>query len=316
MIISGVDVAALDDDFSMTLPKTGRTLILDGDGPAYVAAATVQTVPTGLRRFQSQVLEAIFLADCAHGEVFLTHEDSYKAGRFTIKAAKPYQGNRKGTAKPPLLSQIREIAEQEGSMDEFTVRMERMIEADDGMMMLAYQLGEEGVIRSEDKDLRMTPYPYYDIKRGVIMPSDPLGELWLEETDSGAQKLVGRSLKFFWAQMIMGDTADNIKGLIQLDGKAVGLQGAYKLLNPLRDIEALCNTVISAYRAIDQNPLPEAWLLWLLRHPADNVWSYFDELPFTPANRAFLDECVTRDWFTRASLDAQALACYDACMES
>ncbi|BAN92337.1 exonuclease [Ralstonia phage RSB3] len=298
MIINGVDVDSLGDDFG--LPSNGKTLIIDGDGPAYVAAATVKTVPTGLRRFQSQILESIFLAECEQGEVFLTHEESYKAGRFTIKAVKPYQGNRQGGAKPPLLSQVREIAEQEGAMNEFDVHMERVLEADDAMMMLSYALGEKGVMRSEDKDLRMTPWPYYDIKRGVVMPSDPFGELWIEETPSGAKKLVGRSLKFFWAQMVMGDTADNIKGLLKLDGKNVGLTGAYDLLHPLRDIEAVCNTVIDAYRAIDQNPLPEAWLLWMLRHPADNVWRYFGELPFSTANRAYLDECVTRDWFTHA----------------
>lgn len=286
----------MDEGFS--LPSNGRVLILDGDGPAYVAAATVKTVATGLRRFQSQVLEAIFLAECESGQVFLTHETSTKAGRYTIKAVQPYQGQRSSSAKPPLLSQVREIAEQEGSMDEFDVRMERVVEADDAMMILAYELGEKGVIRSEDKDLRMTPYPYYDIKTGKIMPSDPFGRLWIEETPSGAKKLVGRSLKFFWAQMLMGDSADHVKGLLKLNGKNVGLAGAYALLNPLTDIESVCNTVIDAYRAIDQNPLPEAWLLWMLRTPTDNVWRYFNELPFTPENRSYLDECVTRDWFT------------------
>ncbi len=296
MIISGVEVDDLDDDFG--LPSNGRTLIIDGDGAAYIAAATVKTVPTGLRRFQSQILEAIFLAECESGEVFLTHEECTKAGRFKIKAVKPYQGQRSSAAKPPLLAQVREAAYQEGAMDEFDVHMEHVVEADDAMMMLAYHLGESGVIRSDDKDLRMTPYPYYDIKRGVVLPSDPFGELWIEETDSGNKKLVGRSLKFFWAQMVMGDTADNIKGLLKLDGKNVGLAGAYELLNPLRDIEAVCNTVIDAYRAIDQNPLPEAWLLWMLRNPNDNVWVYFNELPFSAANRAYLDECVRRDWFS------------------
>ena len=299
MIVGGIDVDSLaDEDEGFALPKNGKTLIIDGDGPAYVAAATVKTVATGLRRFQSQILESIFLAECQQGEVFLTHEESTKAGRYTIKAVKPYQGQRSGSAKPPLLSQIREIAEQEGAMQEFDVHMERVVEADDAMMMLAYELGENGVIRSDDKDLRMTPFPYYDIKRGVIMPSDPFGELWIDDSGS-TKKLLGRSLKFFWAQMMMGDTADNIKGLLSYEGKTCGPVKTFEVLHPLRDIEAVCNTVIDAYREIDQNPLPEAWLLWLLRHPADNVWRYFDELPFSFANRAFLDSCVSRDWFER-----------------
>lgn len=300
LVIGGINVDDLADveGEGFALSKNGRTLILDGDGPAYVAAATVKTVPTGLRRFQSQVLEAIFLANCERGEVFLTHETCTKAGRYTIKAVKPYQGQRSSSAKPPLLSQVREIAEQEGSMEEFDVHMERVIEADDAMMMLSYQLGDAGVVRSEDKDLRMTPFPYYEIKRGVVMPADPFGELWIDDS-TVTPKLLGRSLKFFWAQMMMGDSADNIKGLLKYKGKNIGYAGTYEVLNPLKDIEAVCNTVIDAYREIDQNPLAEGWLLWMLRSPTDNVWHYFNECPFSKENRRFINDCVARDWFRK-----------------
>lgn len=300
MIVSGVDIDALaDTEDSFNLPSNGRILLIDGDGPAYQAAATVKTVATGLRRWQSLILEQIFLAECEQGEVFLTHESSTKAGRKTVKGVQPYQGHRSKGSKPPLLSQVREAAEQDGAMDEFTVTMERVIEADDGMMIRSYALGEQGVIRSDDKDLRMTPWRYYNIKTGTIMPPDPFGDLWIEESDGGTKKLVGRSLKFFWAQMVMGDTADHIKGLLKLNGRDVGYSGAYALLGPLTNIGDVCNEVIDQYRKIDQNPLPEAWMLWMLRTPTDNVWRYFSELPFTQENRSYLDECVTRDWFTR-----------------
>lgn len=298
MLINGIETDDLaDDDFALPAKGEGRTLLIDGDGPAYVAAATVKTVATGLRRFQSNILEQIFLANCADGHVYLTHEECTKAGRFNILGVKPYQGQRSGSAKPPLLAQVREIAHQQGSMDEFEVHMETQVEADDAMMMKSYVLGEAGIIRSDDKDLRMTIFPYYEIERGVVMPSDPFGELWMSETNSGVKKCLGRSVKFFWAQMVMGDTADNIKGLISLSGRTVGPSGAYNLLHPLRDIEAVCNTVIDAYREINQNPLPEAWMLWLLRHPGDNAWVYFNELPWSPANKAYLAECVQRRWF-------------------
>ena len=301
LIVNGINVdeLAAEDDAGYSLAKNGLTLIIDADGPAYRAAATVKTVPTGLRRFQSEILEQIFLANCEMGEAFLTHESCTKAGRYTIKATQPYQGQRSSSAKPPLLSQVREAAWLEGALDEFDVHMEKVVEADDAMMMLSYRLGPLGVIRSDDKDLRMTPHAYYDIKRGVVMPPDPFGELWIEETPSGAQKLMGRSLKFFWAQMMMGDSADHIKGLQKYKGKNIGLAGTFAVLDPLRDIEAVCNTVIDAYRDIDQNPLAEGWLLWMLRSPTDNVWHYFNELPFSKENRRFIDDCVGRDWFRK-----------------
>lgn len=298
MLINGIDTDALGDDYSSPMPGTGRTLLIDGDGPAYVAAATVKTVATGLRKFQSQILEQIFLAGCSDGEVFLTHEECTKAGRFTIKGFKPYQGQRKGGEKPALLSQVREIAEQEGAMNEFTVQMEHIVEADDAMMMRSYTLKEGGVIRSDDKDLRMTPWAYYEIKQGCVLPPDPFGYLWIEETAT-QKKCVGRSLKFFWAQMMMGDSADNVRGLDKYNGKNIGPVDTFKVLDPIGDIEALCNTVIGAYRAIDQNPLPEGWMLWMLRHPADNVWAYFQELPWSKENEAFLADCVGRDWFIK-----------------
>lgn len=299
LIVNGIDVDELaEDDVGFALAKNGRTLIIDADGPAYRAAATVKTVPTGLRKWQSEILEQIFLAECEMGEAFLTHESCTKAGRFTIKAAQPYQGKRSTSAKPPLLSQVREAAWLEGAMDEFDVHMEKVVEADDAMMMLSYQLGDDGVIRSDDKDLRMTPFPYYDIKRGVVMPADPFGELWIDDS-TVTPTLKGRSLKFFWAQMMMGDGADYIKGLIKYKGRDCGYAGAFAALNPLRDIEAVCNTVIDAYRAIDQNPLAEGWLLWMLRSPTDNVWHYFNECPFSKENRRFIDECVGRDWFRK-----------------
>lgn len=299
MIVCGVEVDDLEaDDFAIP-SNTGKTLIIDGDGPAYAAAATVKTVPTGLRRFQTKILEYIFMAGCSDAEVFLTHEECTKAGRFNVLGFKPYQGQRSSSAKPPLLSQVREIAYEEGSMEQFNVHMETAVEADDAMIMLAYYLKENGVIRSEDKDLRMTPYPYYEIERGEVMPSDPFGELWMSETTAGQKKCLGRSLKFFWAQMLMGDSADNIRGLDKYNGKNIGPVDTFKLLDPIKDIEALCNTVIDGYRAIDQNPLPEAWMLWLLRSPTDNVWQYFNELPWSNENQGFLQECVRREWFKR-----------------
>lgn len=295
MIIGGVDTSQLDDDFANS--DSGRVLIMDGDGDAYRAAATVKTVPTGVRRFQSAVLEAIFLADCSTGEVYLTHEESFKTGRFGIKAVKPYQGQRNGSAKPPLLAAVREGAYEADQHPEFTVHMEKIFEADDAMMMRAYVEKENGVIRSDDKDLRMTPYAYYDIKTGKVLPPDPFGRLWIETTPSGKEKLVGHSLKFFWAQMMMGDTADNVKGLLKYKGKDCGLKGAYEALDPLTEIGQVCNHVIDAYREIDQNPLPEGWLLWMLRSPDDNVWRYFNELPWTEKNAEFLRQCAARDWF-------------------
>ena len=297
MIIGGVDTSALPDQFPGAV--SGRTAIIDGDGPAYRAAATVKTLPTGIRRFRQDILTQMFMVNAEDAQVYLTHEQSKKAGRFNIKAVKPYQGQRKGSAKPPLLSQVRHaVVQDENRLEEFSVSMEYIVEADDAMIMQAYLLKDDGVIMSDDKDLRMTPYKYFDQTTGKVIDSDPFGHLYTKCTDSGTLKVLGHSLKFFWAQMLMGDTADNVKGILKLNGKLCGPAAAYEFLHPMKSIEEVYNAVIGAYREIDQNPLPEGYLLWLLRHPHDSFWRYLQELPLLDINVKFLNDCVKRDWFT------------------
>ena len=300
MIVGGLNLDDLDDmpeQFAKALP--GRVLILDGDGPAYVAAATVKTVATAVRRFQKAVLERMFVAQAESALVHLTDECSLKSGRFKIKGVKPYQGQRKSGSKPPLLTAVREAATlRENWLNEYDVTMHYKLEADDGMMYDAYRLKEYGIISSEDKDLRMTPYWYYDHKTGITYSPDPIGQLWMDYSTTQA-KCLGHSLKFFWAQMMMGDSADNVKGIITYDGKLCGPTGAFNALDGLRTIDDCANLVLDGYRRINQNPLPEGWFLWMLRWPGDSFWNYLNELAISPTNRDFLNECVKRDWFTK-----------------
>ncbi len=297
-MIDGIDPALLGDEFGSYTP--GDVLILDGDLPAYAVAATVKTIPTAVRQYQQRMLQAMFLANCAQLHVHLTHEESLKAGRFMVKATKPYQGQRSSSSKPPLLGSVRRaVADPENWLAEYDVVLHKELEADDGMMIQAYHYGQHGIIRSEDKDLRMTPFRYFDIDTGRTFSADPVGHLYISTTAGGTNKLLGHSLKFFWAQMVMGDTADNIKGLQKLHGKDVGYAGAFALLDPLKDIDEIANCVVDQYRKIDQNPIPEAWLLWLLRTPDDSFWKYCLELCWSPANWQFLLDCLHRDWYIK-----------------
>lgn len=300
MIVGGLNLDDLDDmpdQFAAALP--GRVLILDGDGPAYVAAATVKTVPTAIRRFQAEVLKRMFLTKSEFTHVHLTDEQSLKSGRFKIKGVKPYQGQRKSGGKPPLLTAVREAAALPSNfLDDFDVTMHYKLEADDGMMYDSYRLKENGIISSEDKDLRMTPYWYYDHTTGIFHPPDPVGKIWLAYTATQT-KCLGHSLKFFWAQMMMGDGADNVKGLITYGGKTCGPATAFAALDPVQSIDDCANLVLDAYRKIDQNPLPEGWFLWMLRWPGDTFWNYLSELNITGVNRDYLNACVKRDWFIK-----------------
>jgi len=299
MIIGGVDLSTLPDQFNEF--ENGRILILDGDGPCYRVACTVKRLDTAIRRFQQDMLTQMFLTKAQHVRVHLTAHDSWKAGRFQVNAVKPYQGNRSGKDKPSLLEPLREaVTYRDNWLPEFSVVLHREKEADDGMIQEAYIHKENSLIWSDDKDLRMTPYPYWCKERGVLLPSQPFGYLQPKHTPSGTLKLIGQGPLFFWAQMLMGDTADHVQGVLRLGGKKCGADGAYKALQPFeaaQDMNAVANFVIDAYRAIDQNVVAEGWLLWLHRSQDDNVLKYFSELALTDENRRFVDECSRRDWF-------------------
>ena len=293
--IQGIDTSALADQFQSAVP--GRTLIIDGDGPCYVAAATAKRLDTALRNFQQKILTRMFLTGASDCRIHLTARDSDKHGRFRVKAGKPYQGNRKSKAKPPLLEPLRElVADNSTWLDDYSVLLHRELEADDGMIQDAYRLGENGVICSEDKDLRMTPYPYYEIDLGQVQPSQPVGWVSIKHTPSGTPKLTGQGPLFFWAQMLMGDTADNVQGVARYNGKLCGAVGAFDVLKDVTCINDAANTVLDAYREINKNAIAEGWLLWLTRWHKDNVIQYMRELNLTGANRDFIEDCVLRDW--------------------
>lgn len=290
--------ADLADQFGGVV--AGTTLILDGDSSCYVIAARVKTLPTAIRHFQLNVLTQMFLTKTETAIVHLTAQDSLKAGRGKIIAVKPYQGNRKGKAKPTLLEPIRQaVADMSNWVPEYRVEYHRELEADDACMMDSYRLGAEGVMSSDDKDLRGTPHPYHEKSKGRVMAAAGFGEVWPERTDGGTLKLVGQGVKFFHAQLLMGDTADNVAGLTRYKGSLCGPAKTFELLGKLDNESESMNFIMDAYRANDQNILPEGWLMWLLRWRGDNFYKYLVELDLTKANQEYLAACLTKEWFIR-----------------
>lgn len=298
MIIQGVDTDSLGDSFGGCV--AGRTLIVDGDGPCYVAAATAKRLDTAIRNFHQEMLKRQFLTGAQDIRIHLTAKNSDKYGRFRVKAVKPYQGQRDSKGKPPLLEPLREaVANRSNWIDEYdAVILHRDIEADDGMMQDAYRLKEMGVTSSEDKDLRMTPYPWYEQSTGKVMTGEAVGWVDVKYTPAGAVKLHGQGPLFFWLQMLAGDSADNIKGIQKFNGSLCGPVAAVEAIKGIRCINEAANKVIDGYRAINQNVVAEGWLLWLTRWPGDTVIQYMLDLGLTDVNRAYVLECASRDWVT------------------
>lgn len=273
-------------------PVQSRVLVLDADGAAYRAAATAKTLPTVVRRFVTEVLEYKYLTNAEHVHVHLTAADSLKAHRERIPAFKPYQGNRDGKSRPALLEPLRQLladADARSAMHvpaEISVVYNTYWEADDTVMMDSYRYKDNAIVVSDDKDLRMTPYPYFDMDTSSILyTSNNYGTVWRRDTGC----LGGHGLAVFFVQMLMGDTADNIRGIDRLYGKLCGPARAIEFLEDCSTEQEAASKVLWAYAHNKQDVLAEAELLWMRRSSTDSAYQYLTELDLGSDLQGWLD---------------------------
>lgn len=274
-------------------PVEGRILLLDSDFPAYQAAATVKNLDTAVRRFQTLVETQRFLVNAETVRVHLTESGCQKLRRFDYPTVKPYQANRDGKAKPPLLSPLRRVIPTLDWESHWSIHSWRDREADDGLMMDALLYGDRAVMVSGDKDLNITPGPLWIADEGRIdyIP-DRFG--WIKRKELTSQvKVVGHGTRFYWCQMLMGDTADNVRGLLHYNGKPIGAAGAYTLMKDVPDEGAAAELVVTAYAAASQNVLAEAECLWLRRSFDDCAYRYISELGLPDNLQHWLDDLHT-----------------------
>lgn len=215
MIVNGVDLDGLPGQTS-PLPEratvAGRVLHVDGDFLAYHCSyekpdepKTPEEIFHGTEVILDKLKKA---AGAQHTMIHLTPKESNKGGRFDTALVDPYQGNRKDDPKPRFLHLTRDMMEKR-----LGATQHRDCEADDGMSSAQWGAVQSGdtnlsVIATKDKDLRMVPGLHLDWTSGEINEAVGFGKLsWQKD------KLRGYGTIFFWLQMLMGDTVDNIGGL-------------------------------------------------------------------------------------------------------
>lgn len=211
----------------------GRVLHIDGDSAAYKCAGKDGT-PLSLckKRFRQFVEDKRLAAGAEFVNVCFTGGNGSKGGRYKIAVTKPYQEQRVGIQKPENLpalrawalneyqgeaSDIRDVLVYRG--DEQVVVTDTSEEADDSMTQLHQQYIEKGlyqlsVISAEDKDLFMNDGLFLDWNTHELKDCDtPYGYIEPYTTPGGTNKILGRGKAFFFAQLLVGDSADNIPGL-------------------------------------------------------------------------------------------------------
>jgi len=172
--------------------------LLDGDMYAFRCAASAEQEPEeiAILRLDGMLRES------------LSKVDNYKLplsgpNNFRYKIYPDYKANRKGKPKPIHLA-----ACQQFLIEEYGAFFTDGCEADD---FLGYSQIEDSIVFCNDKDLLMIPGFHYNPVTGVYKE--------ISELDG---------LKQFYRQLLIGDTADNVKGV---DG--IGKVKAAKLIDHL-----------------------------------------------------------------------------------
>ncbi len=142
-------------------------------------------------------------------------------------------------------------------IDEYGFLLVENVEADDFVSIIATHLYNKNrtitidnttytretyncIITTIDKDLNQINGCLYNTKKHTItVIEDDISNIYLDDK----KQLKGIGYKFFYAQMLMGDTADNIKGI-----NKVGPVKTYNILKDCNTQEDCHNTVLEQYK--------------------------------------------------------------------
>lgn len=190
--------------------ETGEEILFDFDKAALLLDEKIKLICMEVGATQPPILflsaseELITMWNRVHGDKL----EFVPNFRYAVAVTRPYKGNRKNpkpfhfyNLQAYMLATYQCVISQDG------------YEADDEMSMAQFGR-DDTIICSRDKDLRITPGWHYSWECGgqySIGPSytDPLGSLEVRSD----RKTLGYGLKFFYYQLIVGDTADYIPGL-------------------------------------------------------------------------------------------------------
>lgn len=297
------DADFIEKEYPTVVP--GRTAHIDADFLAYMASYEREDEDLDfdeiVHRTDVMIEDKRRQAGAERAVLHLTPNTSDKGGRYEVAIQKQYQGQRSSDRKPRHLERCRAYMGNKTG----TVRgvSWETAEADDGMAEAGWKAlyaGDHGrvIIVTKDKDLRMVPALHLNWDTGEIkdLGTDTFGYIEIVERvgkvnpKTGKPKITkkhgGWGTKFFWFQLLMGDTADNITGCPRavIDGKhkACGLVGAYNLLkDAATDMECL-RICMDAFKTneythyLTGDPVKwqdvfwsEAQMLWMQRTPGD-----------------------------------------------
>lgn len=214
MNIGGINLDDLEldnSDFIVPDVVPGRVLNCDADIVAYNCAGNDDTTREEVvYNIEAEINNKMQQVGADHYILHLTGTGSDKGRRHDVACVRQYQASRVGKPKPRQLEFARKYMATNLNA---VVHMHQ--EADDGLAQTQQEYLNRDerhlcVLDSADKDLRMVQGLHICPDTGKIVDVQGYGECWY---DAEKSKTVGWGTSFFWHQLLMGDTADDIPGL-------------------------------------------------------------------------------------------------------
>jgi hypothetical protein len=225
----GDDAQVEGQDFKPDPPEqvAGRWLECDADFLAYHCGYRYETesLEKSIETLRLEIQSLRIMAGAEFIRLHLTMGD--KGGRYEIATVKEYQAQR--SEKPAgLVERVGALREYMANITDPGVfaHVQTKQEADDSLCQAMYEAHTNGnpelhVLWSLDKDLWMVGGLHMDHKTYEITTYPwNYGACYLDDSGS-SKKVKGTGTSFFWHQLLMGDTADNIPGLPKLSADIV-----------------------------------------------------------------------------------------------
>ncbi len=216
--------------------------LIDGDGLAYAAALASEGTSAAQAAFEThRIIENLNIAiNTETYYVYLTGKTNF---RYTVYPE--YKAHRKEKPKPQFLQECREVL-----ITHYGAEVSEDCEADDLIAIEHTKQQYDSLIVSVDKDFDQLPGWHYNprkAERYLLTPND--------------------ATRFFYYQLLVGDSADNIKGVAK-----VGPIKANKLLAQGSNEQEWFQLVRDAY-GLDEEMSMNAKCLWLQREKGQ-IWTW------------------------------------------
>lgn len=219
--------------------------LIDGDMVSFRCAISAEGETEAfipLARVDSFIDEVVAATGCSSYEIWLSGNNNFRYNVYP-----EYKANRIGAPRPKWEPETKDYLKRIHN-----AQVLDGAEADDALGYRAYELGDDAIVVTNDKDLKQIAGKHYDPVKKLLFEVTPL---------EGA--------RFFYYQMLVGDTVDNIKGVA-----GIGPVKANRLLDEVENhyqeegsddlIKEWHNAVMNMYSSEEEFEM-NAKCLWIWR---------------------------------------------------